>query len=146
MAALNWIPKTITAIGTGLFGNSKAGQNGATFAQEAAKGIGTWIDERNFTTEEAKKANLATLEMVVDVVKSSAKHNCQQSHARRQIAWLVIRTYVGFLFMAAVLYPIDTHYADFVLKLCNDTYLGEITGGIGLFYFLTHTVRASKGN
>ena len=134
----------VKGLGTFLFGNSKAGTE-ENFAQKAATGIGTWIDERTFTEEEKAKANQQAVETVLEVYKTDAAGASQRSQARRQMMWLFARAYILLIMAAAITYFASPNGgADFLLKLAHETYIGQITWTAAGFYFLTNLVRGLK--
>ncbi len=137
---MGWLSIVATATKSFFFGNRKAGE-GDTFAQEAAKGIGNWVDERNFTEEEKSKANQKTLETVLEVYRIDAVGASTRSQARRELMWLFTRTYVVLMLGAGVMYKLDSDWAAFLLKIANDTYIGEITLAASTFYFLANALR-----
>ena len=141
---MGYIGTALTVAKSFFFGNRKAGE-GDTFAQEAARGIGNWVDERKFTEEEKAKADQKTLETILAVYKVDAAGSSTRSQARRELMYLFSRAYLLILFGAAILYRHDKAWSEFLLDLAHKTYLGEIVLAAASFYFLTNLTRSITG-
>lgn len=82
-----------------LFGGGDSSSKVADFAMDSVKGIGNWIDEKDFTAEEKSKANLETAQNYLEFIKLTINENSLRSVTRRWLAWGI----TGFiLFWASV--------------------------------------------
>ena len=113
----------------------KAAENVTEIGKTMIKGVGTWIDERKFTAEEAVKAGQKALETWVDIQKVLASENTVRSITRRYLAWGIIGVFLFLVLLAVAMFKIDKEFAGFILIIIKDTPLGYLVGGVGLIYF-----------
>ena len=126
------------------FGGSKTAEKTVDFVTDSAKGIGSWIDGQQFTDQEKSVANLKIVGMVLKGIELTRDENSTRSVTRRYLAWAVMGSYLTLNLGSAIVYKLDKEYAEYLFKLANDSGLGELALGVGMFYFLTSIVRANK--
>jgi len=127
-----------------LFGGPKAAQDTVAFVADAAKGVGTWIDERNFTEEEKSKADQKNLETVLRGIELTRDENSARSVTRRYLAWSIMGIYLlSFLLTISVGYFVQA-YGKFILEVIQVYGLDKLAWAVGSFYFLASISRSIK--
>jgi len=127
-----------------LFGGQKTAEKTIDFVTDSAKGVGNWIDGLKFTDQEKSEANTKTLGMVLKAIELTRGENSTRSVTRRYLAWSIMGSYLLLNLGSAIVYKFDQEYAEYLYKVANESGLGELSLGIGMFYFLTNIVRANK--
>ena len=118
--------------------------NGQSDVMKAASGIGNWIDEQSLTDEEKQVFRGKMIEHYGTFMANTVAENSQRSKTRRDISLWVIRTELGFLIASALLYKLDSAWAEYLYRIATESPLGLLTLGVGAFFFGTHLIRASK--
>jgi hypothetical protein len=121
----------------GFSGASKGADN----VMKVASGIGTWIDERNFTPEEAAKMNMQMVAHYGTFMEATVGENTQRSITRREIAIWVIRIEAIAILMYGILGSFQLQAADVWWRIAVDSPWGTLTLGVGAFFFGTHLLR-----
>lgn len=70
-----------------VFGAGDKPSKVADFAMDSVKGIGEWIDEKDFTPEEKSKAYLESAKVFNEFVSMTINENSNRSITRRWLAW-----------------------------------------------------------
>ena len=133
-----------SAIGSALFGGSETANKTIDAVTGAAKGIGTWIDERNFTEEEKSKADQATLNMVLKMVEVTQDENSTRSVTRRYLAWGIMGSYLSAFISAFTIGYFKPDFATHVLDAVAAFQIGHLAFAVGSFYFLASITRSMK--
>lgn len=119
--------------------------SGTDNVMKVASGIGSYIDEQEFTPEEKAVHNTTMIGHMGSFMESTVAENTERSKTRRDIALLVIRWELLMLTASILLYKIDKGYADYIYKICTQDPISYLVLGIGAFFFGSHIVRAMKG-
>lgn len=83
----------------GIFGGKDTTSKTLEVVSSSVKGIGNWIDEKDFTPEEKAKSWAKAVDAHLELVKATAGENGPRSVTRRWLAWGI----TGFiLFWASV--------------------------------------------
>jgi len=119
-------------------------KDGADRVMEVARGVGTWIDEQNFTDEERAKFMLETANVYSKFLASTADENTERSRTRRDIALWIIRVEVFFLIFSLATYPWFQNWSEYAFKIATHDPMSYLVLGIGAFFFGAHIVRTVK--
>lgn len=129
------------AVGTFLVGGSGgSGSNG----MEIIKGVGTWIDEREFTDEEQAADSMGRAALYGKFFGQTIDENSERSRTRRSLSLLIIRWWLLMLTWSAAMYPINKEWAEYIFKVATVAGVVGLVLGIGAFFFGTHLLRAGK--
>ena len=129
--------KAVMGIGT-------SGGDGANNVMKVASGIGNYIDEQEFTTEEKAAHTNVKIGHMGSFMASTVSENTQRSKARREITLLVMRWALAMLTLSVVLYKVDPELSKYIRDIVTDDPMGYFVLGIGAFFFGAHIVRAMK--
>jgi len=82
---------------SGLFGGSDTASKTLDIVDKSISGIGTWIDNKDFTPEEKSKALAQSVNSHLELVKSTVNENSGRSVTRRWLAcgiaaWVLLHT------------------------------------------------------
>lgn len=124
-----------------LFGGSEAGSKSTSNIMKVAEGVGTWIDERDFTEEEKSKANAANLAVILEAVKLTQNENSVRSITRRVLAWAIMGTYLLSFWIAAVSVYLEKD-PSLLFQLLDKFMLPELALAVGSFYFMVSLIRS----
>lgn len=127
-----------------LFGGNNAAGNSESFVQSAAKGVGTWIDEQQFTDEEKSNLNFKTGELMLRAIEATRDENSVRSITRRVLAWAIMGSFLLLLLASAATFRLDPEYSKYLGDLATNSLLGELAIGVGAFYFLSGIARTRK--
>ncbi len=122
------------------------GTNGADNAVTIAKGIGGFIDEQKFTSEEQAVHNAGLIDKFQGFLTTTFNESSVRSQTRRDLAILIMMAEIRLIVLAVVVWPFNVEYAKFILLIVgiNGT-LGVLAMGVAAFFFGTHITRAMKG-
>ena len=110
-----------------------------------AKGVGGFIDEQNFTTEEQAVYNSTMISAMGRFMEGTVDENTQRSKTRREVAIMVIRWALAMLTLSAILHLAgQADHAKYIRDLVIDDPIGYLVLGVGAFFFGAHIVRAMK--
>jgi len=126
-----------------LLGFSGAGK-GADNVMTIAKGVGNFIDEQNFTEQEAREHKLKIADAYVKFLDASKDENTQRSITRREIAIWIIRIELLCLMLYGTLASFNLGAAGVWKEISFDSPLSVLTWGVGAFFFGTHLIRSAK--
>jgi hypothetical protein len=122
-----------------------SGGGGGSAVMEAAKGVGNFIDEQKFTTEEAAVHNAGLVKSMQSFMDNTVSENTMRSKTRRDLALLIIRWALIMLTFSAALHLGGlTEQAKYIRDLVIDDPIGYLVLGVGAFFFGAHIVRAMK--
>jgi hypothetical protein len=116
--------------------------------------VGQWVGHQNFTEEEKAKMDAGMSTSVQAFAVATLGENTDRSKARRQMATRWFDLQIMLIKLQVVFFAIDKLAAslgqpalnmsgDFANIAFNQLVWG-ITGGIGLFFWGSHTLRSSK--
>ncbi len=120
----------------GLFSSAKTVDKAVDLIDSTVRGVGTWIDERDFTAEERSEAQQKMLEFKLTVLERTSTESSARSISRRILAWSVTYVFLGLLLLATLGFILKATWAAQVLsvaKLLNNAFW-TIIG----FYFVAH--------
>jgi len=117
--------------------------------------VGQWVGHQQFTEEEKAIHDKGMVTAVQGFAIATLGENTERSKARRELALMWFRMHVFFIrvtFLSALIDHMliklenQTKYELFTVlfKFTFDPWLCGITGGIGLFFWGSHTLRSSK--
>lgn len=138
---MSWLSKIGAWVGAVFTG----GVNKETQAlvHDSVRGIGTWIDERDFTEEERQKANMEILVKYGQFLDNTVNENSDRSRTRRALAIWIIRVEAFLLISSIPLAVYNPALAEYVYKVAVDSPWGLLTLGVGAFFFGTHLLRGT---
>lgn len=135
---MNWV-KTV---GSWFLGTD--GEKNAELARDTVRGVGTWIDERDFTAEEKSKANMELAVKYAQYADQTLQENTVRSKTRRSLSLMIIRTEIVILLLSAAVFQVSPEWSEYLYKIAVESPLGLLTLGVGAFFFGTHLLRAYK--
>lgn len=137
--------KLLKVIENTLFGGSDSASEGVKFAQSAAKGIGSFIDEQKFTGQEKAEMNLETGKMMIGLIQSTQNENSVRSITRRYLAWGVTM-FVLFWASIGMVFSIygKQEIVNNMIAVAEAYNIGWGFSGVLAFYFAANLVRANK--
>lgn len=119
-----------------LFGGSGRAEKETNNAMEIAKGIGGFIDEQNFTPEEAAKMHAANQAALHAHIQATQNENSVRSVTRRYLAWSIMGTSIFLLLLSVILLGFDQKE---LVKDIKELYIAYkfdwLTIAVGSFYF-----------
>ena len=131
-------------------GTSKGVDN----VMSVASGIGSFIDEQQYTPEERAKIHAdVTIPAMQKFMESTADENTERSKTRRDLALWIIRNWFMMLWVAIVAYGaelliemqtgVESQHAlsAFVLGVATIAQLLYLVLGVGAFFFGAHINR-----
>lgn len=120
------------------------GEKNAELVRDTVRGVGTWIDEREFTKEEKSKANMEMAVKYALFADQTLQESTQRSKTRRSLALFIIRTEGFILLLSAATFKVAPDWSEYLYKVAVDSPWGLLTLGVGAFFFGTHLLRAYK--
>ena len=117
------------------------GQSGSDNVMTVASGIGNFIDEQNFTTEERAVYNANTVKVYSDFMASTVAENTQRSLTRRNLSIWIIRFEIFLLTASAITYKIDVELSEFIYRIATTDPMSYLVLGVGAFFWGSHLVR-----
>lgn len=140
---MNWFTKVITGV-KALFGSSS---DGSSNVMKVASGIGGFIDEQDFTTEEKAVYNAEMIGHFGSFMKGTIDENSQRSITRREIALWIMRNWIIMLWASVVAYGVElllgvSHdLSEFILGVATLETMIYLVIGVGAFFFGAHIIR-----
>ena len=131
--------KGVVAAGKWLLGSS----DGAKTAIDAVKGVGSFIDEQNFTEQEKAQLNEKLIEAYGKAMDKTVDESTGRSKARRELSLLIIRWWLGIMTLSGALRPINPDWADYWWQIATHDNVGYLVLGIGAFFWSAHILRAA---
>jgi len=125
-----------------IFASEKIQTKAVDFVEDVTKGVGTWIDELNFTIEEKSKSDMELLAFRLDVLRKTANESSARAISRRYLAWAVVLVFLFLVLLVVFGYIVGASWAVSVLnvlKLIYTSFLAIIS-----FYFVTNLVDKVK--
>jgi len=127
-----------------LFGGSETAVKSIDLISSSVRGIGGFIDEQNFTTEEKVKANLELNRLNQELVKATMSENSIRSITRRILAWSIMGSFLFLIMFSAIIYgitfPSDVdgvsfggQWANHVMDVAGE--LSNMALAVSIFYF-----------
>jgi hypothetical protein len=113
----------------GLFKTEKAIEQGATLANTIARGIDTMF----FTEQEKAEFRLKASEIWLKAMDKSAEESTARSVTRRILSVLILSQYCIFLYLVAVLWPINKEWALTIFDIVK--HMWPIVVSVIAFYF-----------
>lgn len=108
--------------------------------------VGGWIGNMNLTNEEVMKANSKTVETVQDFVEKTLDENSERSRSRRDIANLIIKTYLLWFSVALGIWPVREDYAIFIIGALSGLAIGGAFTAVVIFHFGSHGLAKYKNS
>ena len=108
--------------------------------------VGGWIGNMNLTNEEVMKANSKTVETVQDFVEKTLDENYERSRSRRDIANLIIKTYLLWFSVALGIWPLREDYAIFIIGALSGLAIGGAFTAVVIFHFGSHGLAKYKNS
>jgi hypothetical protein len=108
---------------------------------EAAKGIGNWIDEQQFSDQEKSEAKMKLVEQYSAYLAMTADESTERSITRRVMALFIIRVEFLFLVSSALVYRFDEPLSKYLYQVATDSPWGLLTLGVGAFFWGSHLLR-----
>jgi Fe2+ transport system protein B len=137
--------KAVASVGSFLFGGESKQKSGTSNAMEAAKGVGNWIDEQQFTEEEKSAAHANNTKTLLAAIAHSQNENSTRSVTRRVLAWAIMGTFLlAFWICVFLIFREMEEMADKIKDLMDEFMLPELALAVGSFYFMVSLVRSRK--
>jgi len=95
---MNWL--------TSIFGGSDTASKTMDLIGDSVRGVGNWIDEKDYTPEEKAKSLSEAVQAHLDLIKATANENSLRSVTRRWLAWAItayILTWASVAMIFAIL-------------------------------------------
>lgn len=124
-----------------LFVGSGSSSNGANNVMTVAKGVGSWIDGQQLTEQEKAEFNAEMVKNFGEFMAQTVNENTERSKTRREIAILIIKAFLLWLFISGIVYPFDKSWAEYWFKLATGETMGLLVLGVGAFFFGVHMLR-----
>jgi len=106
--------------------------------------LGGWIGNWNFTDQEKANMNVDIAKGVQKFAVDTLSENTERSKARREIALLVIKFFLGLIFWGCLVYPFNPEWSKVILMVATSGSLGGLVAGVSLFFFGIHLQRSMK--
>lgn len=119
-----------------LFGGSDTAKKSLDIVDSAIKGVGNWIDEKDFTEEEKAKSLAAAVNAHLELVKAINNENSTRSVTRRWLAW-GITGYVLLWGSIAMVFAIvgKNDIVNGMIDIVNSLNIGvAFTAVVGLYF------------
>ena len=119
-----------------LFGGTDTASKTLDLVSSSVKGIGSFIDEQQFTQEERSQANMKAVEAHLELIKATTGENSTRSVTRRWLAWGVTG-YVVIWGSVAMVFAIlgKSNVVNDMVAVINALNLGITFLAIMGFYF-----------
>jgi len=122
-----------------------AGQDGTNNVMKVATGIGSWIDEQQFTPQEKAKYSAETAKQFQTFMESTVKENTARSITRRSLAIWIIRAWIGLLIASIIAHILDIDdAAEYIFRIATLSTMEYLVLGVGGFFFGAHIIRQTK--
>ena len=108
---------------------------------EVIKGVGSWIDEQQFTEQEKAENAAARAEAYSKFMQQTIDENSERSRTRRSLALLVLRWWVSLLTLSGILYKFDQGWSEYIFKIATYQDVAFLVLGIGAFFWGSHLLR-----
>jgi len=115
---------------TSLF-SSKAGN----LIDDSVRGVGSWIDEQQFTDEEKSVANQKMLNFRMDVLTKTADESTIRSISRRILAWSVTGVFLTLIMLSAAGTILGMSWAEGIFLIAQSIYTSFLA--VMSFYFVS---------
>ena len=125
----------IKAVGNWFLGGS------SDKGMEVIKGVGSWIDEQQFTEQEKADNAAARAEAYSKFMQQTIDENSERSRTRRSLALLVLRWWIFLLTLSAILYKVDQAWSAYIFKIATYQDVAFLVLGIGAFFWGSHLLR-----
>lgn len=125
---MNWL--------SGLFTTSRTADKTVDLVGDTVRGVGTWVDELNFTEEEKIKSNIKLLDFRLKALSQTQDESSIRSISRRFLAWSVTFTFLLLLLLSTVGEILGMVWAENVLNISK--LLVNPFWTIIAFYFVGH--------
>lgn len=132
-----------------LFSSDKIVNKAVDLVDDAARGVGTWIDELQLTDEEKSKYRADAAKALNKFIAQRLSESGVQTISRRVLAWGIMGTFLLFFVMGGLGWFIDPAWAEFLLRWFDATGMYWLVLSVGSFYFGTHMIRSifeKRGN
>lgn len=128
-----------------LFGGSKAADTVVEAVSSSVKGVGTWIDEQQFTEEEQAVHKAKLVDQHLEFLKVAYDQNSIRSVTRRIMAWAIVFNILALANLSAY-YAVsgDTTAVDAIVNIVRSFWLGESFLAVIGFYFGIQFLRGDK--
>jgi hypothetical protein len=120
------------------FSTPKTVEKGIGIIEKVTDGIVAGIDKAWYTEEEKAEASQKAVETIIEMWKTLATENSEQSKARRVIAMAILKVYFTLLLMGVVVYGFDPDYAAFIFKIVKE--ISVLVAGVQFIYFGPHQI------
>lgn len=119
-----------------LFGGGDTATKAVEVAGSALSGIGTWIDEKDFTEEEKSKTLAKAAETHLKLVELTANENSIRSITRRYLAWGIVGFTLFWASVAMVFAILEKEkIVNNMILVADAFYLGIAFSAVVVFYF-----------
>jgi hypothetical protein len=100
--------------------------------------FGGWVNDQQLTEAERLKTNTKTVSSVQAFVVATLSESTERSKARREIAFLWIKTQLALVLLCAIAAPWNMELAEFYFKLGTSALMALGTTAIIVFFFGSH--------
>ncbi len=115
---------------TGIFSSEKV----VDLVDDSVRGVGTWINDMNFTEQEQSKANQQLLSFRLNVLEKTADESTARSISRRILAWAVAGTFLTLILISAIGAILGMAWAQSVFLIAKSIYSSFLA--VMSFYFV----------
>ena len=113
---------------------------------EIVKGVGSWIDEQQFTDQEKAEDLMQCAVHYGEYMKTTIDENTERSRTRRALAQMILRWWLMMLTFSGFLYKVSPEWSAYIFKIATYEHVCYLVLGIGAFFWGSHLARnfASK--
>ncbi len=127
---------------TSLFGGANTAEKAVDLIGDSVRGIGNWIDEKEYTQEEKAIAAQKAVDAHLELVKATANENSVRSVNRRWLAWGIC----GFVLMwgsVAMLFVVfgRAEVSTEIINVMKSLWMGEAFIAVITFFFGVQLLR-----
>ena len=130
--------------GSFLFGGQARESAGVSNAMEVARGVGTFIDEQDYTAEERAVAHAQNTLSIIKAVEATREENSTRSVTRRVLAWSIMGSYLLAFWIALIQSYAFSIPPTVIVNTMDKFMLPELALAVGSFYFMVSLVRSKR--
>jgi hypothetical protein len=98
------------------------------------------IDKAFYTDQEKAENAMRFTNTWLKIQQATANENSIRSITRRILAWAIMGTFLALVVSACIIYCFNPAWAIYIKNTIQETQLGWLTVGVGVFYFGTYGI------
>ena len=126
----------------GIFGGGDNASKTMDLVGDSVRGIGNWIDEKEFTPEEKAKSLARAVDAHLELIKATTNENAPRSVTRRWLAWGVagFMVFWGSIAMVFAIFG-QKEIVSSMVAVAEAFYMGLVFLAVMGFYFGVQLLR-----